>query len=316
MAVRWPVTVMVARTAATIPVGERWRYEPKADGFRCVAIRTAEGRVQLQSRQQRPLIAAFPDIVDILAERLPPGTVVDGELVLMTGARIDFQALQRRLASRRVDTPATLVVFDYLSQSGVDLRPLPQAQRRDRLEQLITTSGTGLALMPATADPLGAAAWMHHGAHGIEGVVSKRADQGYLPSRNSWSKTKAKNSVEAIVGGVLGSPRAPQALILGRYDRRGRLLVIGRSFPLRSEASAAVAAALTQPTGPHPWPTVLPGGRFGLPGSDPVEHTPVAPTLVVEIEADTNFELGRYRHGVKFVRIRAELHPEDVSVLV
>jgi len=117
------------------------------------------------------------------------------------------------------------------------------------------------------------------------------------------------------VGGVLGSPRAPHALVLGRYDQRGRLRVIGRTFPLRSEASAGVAAVLTQPTGPHPWPTVLPGGRFGLPGSDPVEHTPVAPTLVVEIEVDTAFEAGRYRHGVKFLRIRAELQPEDVAIL-
>ena len=114
------------------------------------------------------------------------------------------------------------------------------------------------------------------------------------------------------MGGFLGSPRAPQALVLGRYDQRGRLRVIGRTFPLHREASATIAAMLTQPTGPHPWPTVLPGGRFGLPGSDPVEHTPVAPTLVVEIEADTAFEAGRYRHGVKFLRVRADLRPEDI----
>jgi len=138
MAVRWPVTVMVARTAVTMPVGELWRYEPKADGARTICLHTAKGRVQLQSRQQRPLIA-FPDIVDIVSQRLPPGTVVDGELVLMTGSRIDFQALQRRLASRRVEAPATLVVFDLLAHNGQDLRSLPQAQRRHRLEQLIAT---------------------------------------------------------------------------------------------------------------------------------------------------------------------------------
>jgi ATP-dependent DNA ligase len=109
MAVRWPVTAMVARTATTIPAGERVRYEPKVDGARCIAMRTADGRVQLQSRQQRPLTNAFPDIVELLAERLPPGTAVDGELVVMTGPRIDFQALQRRLASRRVELPATLL---------------------------------------------------------------------------------------------------------------------------------------------------------------------------------------------------------------
>jgi ATP-dependent DNA ligase len=315
VAVRWPVTAMVARTAATIPAGERWRFEPKADGARCIALHTAEGRVQPQSRQQRPL-TAFPDIVELLAERLPGGTALDGELVVMTGARIDFQALQRRLATRRVEASATLVAFDLLAHDGADLRPLPYLQRRDRLEQLIATSGTGLAVIPMTADPLGAAAWMGHGDCGIEGVVAKRADHGYYPSRHTWSKIKAKNSAEAIVGGVLGSSRVPRALVLGRYDRRGRLRVVGRTFPIRREASAAVAPMLAQPTGPHPWPTVLPGGRFGLPGSDPVEHTPVAPTLVVEIETDSAFEAGRYRHGVKFLKVRAELQPEDVSILV
>jgi ATP-dependent DNA ligase len=189
MVVRWPVTAMVARTAATIPAGERVRYEPKVDGARCIAMRTADGRVRLQSRQQRPLTNAFPDIVELLAERLPPGTAVDGELVVMTGSRIDFQALQRRLASRRVELPATLVAFDLLGHNGEDLRPLAYLQRRDQLEQLIATSGTGLAVIPMTADRIGAAAWMHHGAEGIEGVVSKRVDHGYYPSRHTWSKT-------------------------------------------------------------------------------------------------------------------------------
>jgi hypothetical protein len=57
---------------------------------------------------------------------------------------------------------------------------------------------------------------------------------------------------------------------------------------------------------------VLPGSRFGLPGSDPVEHSPVAPSLIVELEADTAYEMGRHRHSLKFVRIRADLWPEEV----
>jgi hypothetical protein len=181
-------------------------------------MRTADGRVQLQSRQQRPLTDAFPDIVELLAERLPPGAAVDGELVVMTGPRIDFQALQRRLASRRVELPATLVTFTSLATTA-------------------RISGRWLT------------------------------------------------SAEAIVGGVLGSLRAPHALVLGRHDQRGRLRVTGRTFPLRPKASAAIAAALTQPTGPHPWPTALPGGRFGLPGWNRSNTPRVAPTLVVETEA-------------------------------
>jgi hypothetical protein len=107
------------------------------------------------------------------------------------------------------------------------------------------------------------------------------------------AKVRAKTTAEAIVGGIVGPPHAPTSLILGRYDGHGRLRVIGRTLPLRREARAELAPLLTQPAGPHPWPTVLPGSRFGLPGSDPVAHTPVAPSVVVEIEADRAHEAGR-----------------------
>jgi ATP-dependent DNA ligase len=127
-------------------------------------------------------------VVDALAERLPAGTVVDGELVVMSEHRLDFSALQRRLTSRRVqpDAPATLVVFDLLAHAGVDLRPLRYQQRRARLEQLVTDSCTGLALVPATPELAGARAWMRHGHAGVEGVVAKRGDHGYYPRRHHW----------------------------------------------------------------------------------------------------------------------------------
>jgi hypothetical protein len=125
-------------------------------------------------------------------------------------------------------------------------------------------------------------------------------------------KIRAKSATEAIVGGIIGPSHAPVSLILGRYDHQGRLRVIGRTFQLPREAHAELAALLTRPTSPHPWPTVLPGSRLGLPGSDPVEHRPVAPTVVVEIETDRAYEDHRYRHGAKFLRIRAELHPLDL----
>jgi ATP-dependent DNA ligase len=268
------------------------------------------------SRQQRPLTPAFPDVVEAIASQLPAGTVIDGELVVMSKSRLDFLGLQRRLTSRRVlsGAPATLVAFDIVADRDEDLRALPHAQRRERLEQLIDRSGTGLALMPATRDLAGARAWMTNATDGIEGVVTKRADQSYRPRVRWWAKTRAKDSAEAVVGGVVGPPSAPTALILGRYDTHGRLRIIGRTFPLRREARAELALLLTEPTGPHPWPTVLPGGRIGLPGSDPVEHTPVAPTLVVEIEVDRVFEAGRYRHGVKFVRTRLDLLPSDIAL--
>jgi len=135
----------------------------------------------------------------------------------------------------------------------------------------------------------------------VEGVVAKRRDHGYQPDK-PWSKIRVRNSYEAVIGGVIGPANAPTALVLGRYNERGRLRVIGRTHRLPRAASAEVAAMLTPPAGPHPWPTVIPGGRVGLPGSEPVHHTPVAPRIVVEIEVDSAYEAGRFRHGVRFLR--------------
>jgi ATP-dependent DNA ligase len=309
VSLRWPVAPMVARSAAELPAGDHWSYETKFDGFRCIALR--HDTVQLQSCQLRPLTLAFPDVVEAVSA-LPPGTVVDGELVVMVDGRVDFSALQRRATSHRVEAPAMLAVFDLLAHRGEDLRPLPYQERRDRLEQLLGRRHPGLCLVPITRDRVGAAAWMRHGDRGIEGAVAKRRDQGYLPARNSWLKVRAKTTSEAVVGGVVGSPRRPAGLILGRQDRRGRFGVVGRSLPLRREQREVVGQLLARPAGEHPWPTVLPGGRFGLPGGEPVEYIPVEPAVVVEIETDSCFELGRYRHPVKFLRVRTELRPDDL----
>jgi ATP-dependent DNA ligase len=315
--VGWPVTAMVARSAPAIPVGERWSYEPKLDGFRCIALLGPHGQVRLQSRQHRPLTPAFPDVAHALATALPAGTVLDGELVVMNGGRVDFPALQRRLATRRPepDAPAALVAFDLLAtDTDPDLRALPQQQRRARLEQLLDHPRPGLALMPTTRELLGAHAWLGLDYPGVEGVVAKRVDQGYYPRRRHWSKIRATTTVEAIVGGVIGPRTAPTALVLGRHDTRGRLRVIGRTLPLGARARAELAALLTEPHRPHPWPTTLPASRLGLPHSPPVSHTPVAPTMVVEVETDTTSHTNAVlRHGARYLRTRTELHAPDLS---
>jgi len=115
----------------------------------------------------------------------------------------------------------------------------------------------GLCLVPATGDRLAVSAWMGQGGRGIEGVVAKRRDQGYLPGRNSWVKVRAKSTCEAVVGGVLGSPQMPLGLILGRHDRHGRLRMVGRSHPLRREQRELVGQLLTRPHSEHPWPPLL-----------------------------------------------------------
>jgi ATP-dependent DNA ligase len=315
MVLSWPVEPMVARPAQAIPEGEMWSYEPKFDGFRCLVMRPAGGPVALRSRRQRSLTTAFSEVAEIVAERLPADTIVDGELVVMDGGRVSFESLQRRLATRRIDPgrSATIIVFDLLAHAGEDIRALPYTERRARLSGLIGASGTGLALMPATSSLDAAGAWMSQGERGVEGVVAKRVDHAYAPPRRHWWKIRTRNTIEAVIGGVTGSRAVPTGLILGQYDQLGQLRVIGRTTRLGAKASREIARKLREPVGPHPWPTELPGGRFGLPGAEPVEHLPVAPELVVEVEADTAFELGRYRHGLRFVRLRHDLSAEEIA---
>src|SRR5687768_14776598 len=186
--IEFPLRPMIAVTADQLPLDRPggWAFEPKFDGFRCVAFRS-RGRVALQSRQQRPLGRYFPEIVDAVGE-LAADAVLDGELVVWNDRHLDFAALQQRLhpsASRAarlaVALPACFVVFDLLARSGLDLRARPYRRRRRGLESLLDRHlPDRVALMPMTTDLAAAHLWMvDHCAAGIEGVVAKRLDQSY-----------------------------------------------------------------------------------------------------------------------------------------
>jgi ATP-dependent DNA ligase len=313
---------MTATPARALPDPERaarFAFEPKFDGWRCLAFRTADG-VILQSRQQRPLTRYFPEVAAALAEHLPWGTVVDGELVVYRDGRLDFAALQRRIhpAAMRAARgsallPATLVVFDLLAISGQDLRGRPYWGRREHLEHLMRDPPAQLAVMPSTRDLAGACAWMiEYTAAGVEGVVVKDVRRAYRPGRTSWQKVRTYTTTEAVVGGVLGPRNAPEALLLGRPAPDGRLRVTGRSRPLLPPTRHELGRLLGPPQRPHPWPSKLPSSRFGQLPPQPIEYTPVEPALVVEVEADTCWEQSRWRHPVTFCRIRLDLHPGDL----
>ncbi len=176
---------MLARAAEQLPVGA-WTYEPKWDGFRCLAV-VEDGRAQLRSRQHRPLTDRFPEIAGALAEQFRGLQVVlDGELVAFHGGRTDFSALQRRLSGARAGV-ITLVLFDVLAVDDEDVRPLPYRQRRAVLDQLGRDLAVALAVTPSTEDLAVARTWMvEHAAAGIEGVVAKHRDHGYRPGARAW----------------------------------------------------------------------------------------------------------------------------------
>jgi len=190
---RPPVDVMLARPVWTLPGPDALpggcAYEPKWDGFRCLAFRSDEGPAVLQSRSRRLLTGFFPEIADAAA-CLPPAVVVvlDGEPVVWRHGRVDFAALQRRIhpsAKRARElaarTPASYVAFDLLQHDATDVRRLPYQVRRSLLTRLVGDVTPPWALCPSTAQVAEAAEWFDdYRAAGVEGLVVKGKSQPYV----------------------------------------------------------------------------------------------------------------------------------------
>ena len=131
---------MLAKAAGTLPDGEGWLYEPKWDGFRAIVFRDGD-EVLIQSRDLKPLDRYFPELAAPLRSALPERCVIDGEVVISRDGSLDFEALLLRIhpAASRVnmlaaESPASFVAWDLLALGDADLRALPQAERRARLE--------------------------------------------------------------------------------------------------------------------------------------------------------------------------------------
>jgi ATP dependent DNA ligase-like protein len=255
---RPPIATMTARPVPALPderQGSSYNFEPKFDGWRCLACHRANGRVALQSRHQKSLTTYFPEIATAVAAQVPAASVLDGELVVYHDGRCDFAALQRRITGRRsLASPVTFVAFDLLALAGRDLRGLPYRRRRKRLRRLLDGATPPLALTPATRERVAAQAWLRdYAAVGIEGVVIKHRQHGYRPGRrSSWWKVRSRTTADAVVGGVIGPLTAPEMLVLGLPDGRGRLRVAGRTAPLTLPAAGSSAPCWCRRSGRTP----------------------------------------------------------------
>jgi ATP-dependent DNA ligase len=319
-----PVGVMLAKPVRQLPAPHALpggcRYEPKWDGYRLVVVRGTRS-TRVWSKQGRDLTDRFQDVATAAIAQLPPGTVVDGEVVIWNGDRLDFGLLQRRMvttASRlgpiMTAHPASFVAFDLLAAGGSDLRPQRWRDRRAALERLAGRWAPPLQLSPVTADPDEALQWSEdYRPAGVEGLVAKGATTPYRPGRREWLKVKSWESTEVVAGGVIGTLERPSQLVAGRY-RDGELVVVGRTSPL-SPAQAAELAAVLRPAGPdHPWPDRIGTGAFGG-GRLSVPLTRVAPEVVVEVSADAALQAGVFRHPLRYVRVRPDLSPGDVDTI-
>jgi ATP-dependent DNA ligase len=316
-----PVAVELAKPVKAIPPANALPggcvYEPKWDGYRLVVVRQG-GSTRLWSKQGRDLTDRFPDLAAAALAQIPAGTVVDGEVVIWHGERLDFGLLQRRMvtATGRIGAlvaahPASYVAFDLLAAGGADLRGERLSRRRAALEDMAARWAPPLQLSPATSDPEEARRWSEDfRAAGVEGLVAKGAGTRYAPGRREWLKVKSWESTEVVAGGVIGPIGAPSQLVAGRY-RDGELVVVGRTSPLSPVQAAELAAVLSPAGEDHPWPDRIGTGAFGG-GKLSVPLTRVAPTAVVEISADAALQAGVFRHPLRFVRVRSDLRPEDL----
>ncbi len=302
-----PVGLVLARDARELPgPGPGWAYEPKFDGWRAV-VHAAAGVVQ--SRRNNDLAARFPGIA--AAARALGDVVVDGELVALRDGRLDFGSLAvmpRARAAAGVEV--YFIGFDVLAVGDEDLRAMPFASRRVRLEEVFAGVSPPLQLTPSTRDRAATRRWMRAESArvGIEGVVAKKLDSRYRAGRNGdWVKVRQKVVVDAVVIGVAGPLTRPEALLLARPDAEGELLPIGLSLPL-APAFRDEAAGLVIPTGEPR--RRLPTTVLGHEGS---EYVPVHPTLVVEAEAEATVTTFTARLRPRIHRFRTDLTAADLA---
>jgi len=332
-AIEPPIEPMLAKAVDALPEGQGFLYEPKWDGFRAIVFRGAPGLL-IQSRDLRPLDRYFPELQERFEALLPPGCVLDGEIVIATAHGLDFDALQQRIhpATSRVmmlaaSTPASFVAFDLLAVEGSDIRDESQQQRRSRLERLLEGVPPPIRLTAVTSDRDVATDWLQRfeGA-GLDGVVAKHRDLPYTPGKRVMFKIKHARTADCVVAGfrwhksgddVVGS------LLLGLYDDRGRLHHVGvtSSFTMamRRELVKLLEPLRTNALANHPWRewagTVdghvrMPGGQSRWSAGKDLSWEPLRIERVVEVKYD-HMQGDRFRHATVFVRWRPDKRPED-----
>ena len=313
---------MEARSATELPKGEAWWFEPKWDGFRCLAFMD-RGEVRLVAKSGKPLTRYFPEMADVLARAKATRFVLDGELLVAADGRFSFDALQMRLhpaASRirklSLETPAVLTCFDLLlSPDGADLRAEPLRERRRLLEALIeAVAEPTISVTPGTCDRNLALSWL--GDADIEGVVAKRLDGPYLAGERAMVKVKRVRTADCVVGGFRYASHSDVvgSLLLGLYDDAGLLNHVGFTSGLASADKPALTRRLEALKGEPGFTGAKPGGPSRWSTERSSQWTPLRAELVVEVSFDHVSE-GRFRHGTRLLRFRPDKAPDQCRMI-
>ncbi|MER5301375.1 ATP-dependent DNA ligase [Streptomyces lasiicapitis] len=320
-----PISPMLARPRDTLPPASQMPdafWQQKVDGYRVLAF-IRSGALHLQSRGGANLTAAFPELA-AAARDVREDLVVDGELVVFAGGRLDFVALQQRArrtgrsaAEAARSAPAHVVAFDLLEADGDAWLDRPYSERWSRLEAAFSSGAlrTPWTLVACTRDRKVAMEWLDpaYGRVGVEGVMIKPGTGLYRPGYRGWWKVRSFQSAEGIVAGVTGPVSGPHSLLLGRYDSAGRLRFVARTTPLTAAARRDLGALLVPGGSEHPWAGVRISAGWG--SREDLRFVTVRPELVVEVRTDSAVEQGRHRHPVRYLRVRDDLAPHEVRAL-
>ncbi|MBL1086002.1 ATP-dependent DNA ligase [Streptomyces actinomycinicus] len=329
-----PVKPMLAKSVAKIPPG--MHYEAKWDGFRSIVFRDG-AEVELGSRTGKPLTRYFPELVEALKERVPQRCVLDGEIVIARGGRLDFDALTERIhpAASRVRmlaerTPSSFVAFDLLALDDHGLLDVPLTDRRALLDRALAGATPPVHLAPATTDIEVARHWFEQfeGA-GLDGVVAKPLDLHYRQDERAMFKIKHERTADVVVAGYRFHKSGPVvgSLLLGLYDEHGRLQHVGVSAAFAMKRRAELVDELEplrmEEVSGHPWAAWadetahetarLPGAPSRWSGKKDLSWVPLRPERVAEVAYDHMENGQRFRHTARFRRWRPDRTPESCT---
>ena len=312
---------MEALLAAELPEGDSWQFEPKWDGFRCLARRDG-AEVTLTSKSGKPLARYFPEVVDMLVQVKAKRFLLNGELIIPVGDALSFDALQLRLhpAESRVrklskETPAELMLFDLLELDGKSLAGVPLSERRKQLERFFRDNAVpGLELSPMTNDRSVAIDWLRRSGGALDGVIAKRADQGYRSGERAMIKVKQIRTADCVVGGFRYAEKKKEvgSLLLGLYDDEGKLNHVGFTSAIAAKERPALTRKLEKLIEPPGFTGNAPGGPSRWNTERSMAWEPLKPVLVVEVKYD-QVTGRRFRHGTGFLRWRPDKDPRQCT---
>jgi ATP-dependent DNA ligase len=313
---------MEARLVDELPDEPGWQFEPKWDGFRCLAFRAGDD-IDMRAKSGKPLARYFPEVVALL-RRLPQDRfVIDGELAIPVGDTLSFDALQMRLhpAESRirklsVETPAILILFDMLmAPDEASLLDTPLVERRAALEEFFAgiADEPAVRLSPYTRKVKEGRQWLAKAGGALDGVIAKQTDGPYVVGERAMLKVKRLRTADCVVGGFRygTNSRLVGSLLLGLYDEDGKLNHVGFTTISNAERPALTKRleGLVEPPG---FTGNAPGGPSRWSTERSGEWQPLRPELVVEVRYDHVTD-DRFRHGTKLVRWRPDKSPKQCT---